>query len=352
MVPTEPLWLTRAQEKAMMELHRLNFSAISSLPPAVTNELSVLERQLDEAIARVGGVAFIKCGKKSCMDYAMRIENRKSKRILESLVTQGLDDLVRFQAQSSKLSDSVVFNWCQGMVRSMAVPSGFDAIDTVSRSMLASYSLNPALGSVLFVRQFVNLDPCLQFRVFIYNDKVNAITQKYAIYSPWLNKYAEKVSNALQNFVESRILPEMEDHPSFCVDLSIVFNHENGSKSNDLEYMPYGLHFKESDTPFGILLMQFIPFFPRAVNGLFEWSRDRNILTDGPFELRIRRAPTTVITSGDVRFEQGTPLIARYWLDTMQQELKSSILHRRLRTGGKILLVALLLLVLYIFFLR
>lgn len=348
MVKTEAVLLTREQEKAMMELHRLNYSAISSVPPAITNELSILERQLDEAISRVGGLAFIKSGKKSCMDYAMRVENRKSKRIMESLVTQGHDDLVRFQAQNSKLSDASVFNWCQCMVRSLAVPSGFDAIDTVSRSLLASYSLNPVLGSILFVRQFVKLDPCLQFRVFIYNDKITAIMQKYAIYSPWLNKHAEKVSSVLKHFVKSHLLPEMDDHPSFCVDLSIVFKHPSGSKSEDLGYMPYGLHFKEDDIPFDILLMQLIPFFPRAINGLFDWSRDRNILTEGPFELRIRRTPTTAISSGDVRFEQGTPLIARYWLDTMQSDLKASILSRRLRTAGKILLIALLLLIIFL----
>lgn len=346
MIPTEAVWLTKEQEKAMMDLHRLNFYATSSLPPQVTNELSDLESQLDKAISRVGGVAFLKCGKKSCMDYVARVENRNSKRILESFVAQGLDDLAHFQAQSSKLSDSAVFLWCQSMVRSVAVTTGYDALEMVSRSMLASYSLNPALGSCLYVRQFVKLDPCLQFRVFSYNHKITGITQKYAIYSPWLAKHADKVSAALQTFVESRVLPHMDDQKGFCIDLAITLNQASPSKTSQFGYKPYEAHFKETGSSFEILLVQLLPFYPRAMVGLFEWSKDRNTLTDGPYDFRIRQVPTTVVKSGDTRFEQGTPLIARFWLDTMQQSVKTSIRNRQIGVAARFALVVLALVIL------
>lgn len=332
----------------MMELHRYNLHATSRLPPEITNELSRLEQVLDEAISRVGGVAFIKCGRKSCMDYAMRVENKNSKKILAAFVAEAQLELVRFEANKFKLCDISIFLWCQAMARSLIATSGHDVMETMSHSLLASYSLNPALGSVLYIRQFVRMDPALQFRIFIVNKSVTAITQKHAIFSPWLNKRADEICSKLQTFAESRLIPNMEEFGAFCADIMLTMDGDGGMRTGEYGFLSYEKHFKNSQTNFDITLIQLQPFFPRAISGLFEWSKDRASLLEPPCEFRFRRTPTKPISSGNIHFEQGSPLIAKFWLEHMHSTLKTSILIQRLRLIGKFLLAGLFLLVAFL----
>lgn len=337
--------LTRAQELALIEFHRFNFFAISSIGPAISNELSSLERTLNEAIARIGGVAFVKCGRKSCMDFAMRIENGKSKKEVESFVFQAESDLVRFGALTNQLCDVTLNIWCQSMAQSLSVATGFDALQNISHSMLASCALNPAQGSTLFVRQYVEMDPCLQFRAFVYNNTLTAITQKYAIYSPWLSEHATSVTKKLSDFVEKRLIPSMNDRPSFGVDLAVFPDRIDAQRDPIFQYRSYEKAYKfEEDPHLEIRLLQLHPLYPRAVIGLFEWSADHKILTSGPFEARYRLTPTKPSSLKSLKFERGTPLIARAWLEHMENALKSRILNKRLHIVGKAVTLALLLL--------
>ena len=307
-----------------MELHRYNFFAVSSLPAWACNEISELERVIGKAIMSVGGVGFLKNGRKSCMDHGARVENRNTRRLMEQWISESFEELMSCGSHKSLVCDTTLILWCQLVARSLAVPTGFDAVQTLSSSMMASYALLSESQSHLYVRQFLPIDPCLEFRVFVYQATLTGITQKYALFSPWLHMHNNKVFQEIQSFVLSRIIPSMTDHPSFCADIIVFPELKDPQKIQTYAFRNYNNLYKIKDPPvFEIKLSQLIPFYPRAVIGLFDWANDQKNLKKGPFEVRYRSTPTIPVSGNNFQFEKGSPLVAKAWLEYIQQLLKS-----------------------------
>jgi hypothetical protein len=325
MIPTICLKLTQDQERALMELHRYNFYAISSLSTTVLNEISGLERVLSDLIGEIGGIAFLKCGRKSCMDYVTKLENKNTKRLLEDFTSQAHRDLVVSRAHKSVVCDTALSLWCQVVSRTLAVTNGFDAVQTLSGSMLASFALSPASGSTLYVRQFVEINPCLEFRVYIYNEKITGITQKRAICSNYLIAHHTSIFSKIICFVEKHIIPNMSDYESFCADVIAFPERKREYSKPTYSYQSEGVVYKsETAERLHLKLSQLIPFYPRAVVGLFDWGKDRNILMNGPLDIRFNRDRTNTL-DGTIRFHHGAPLIAKFWLDIIQQKVRSQL---------------------------
>ena len=344
--------LTSEQEYALMELHRYNCLAISALSPAVVNVISALEREVSAMISRVGGVGFVKCGKKSCMDYAVKLENRNTKRIVEKFVAQADKDLGPHLSRQCLVSDILSSTWCQTLCRSLAVTTGFDAIQTLSSSLLASFSMNPQTGSYLFVHRFLEFDPCLEFRCFVVNRKVTGITQVNAIYSKWLNANATAVSDRIVSFIDTNIIPKIEEHDSYCVDLIATAKsklHPTREPTN--AYRSFEREYDLTNPSIDLMLLRIHPFIPRTVTGLFEWGKDKDILTNGPVEFRCKRQPSW---SSHLHYDAGAPLIARYWVDIMNSEAASRRKARQRKRWACLSLLAILLLlasfIVYFFF--
>lgn len=336
--------LSTEQEQALMELHRYNCLAISSLSPAVVNVVSALEREVTEMIARVGGVGFVKCGKKSCMDFAAKLENRYTKRILETFVAQADADLGLHLARNSLVSDAISSIWCQTMCRSLAVATGFDALQTLSSSLLASFSMNSQTGSSLFIHRFLEFDPCLEFRCYVVNQKVTGITQINAIYSSWLSSNATAVSDCIVSFLDTNIIPHIPEHDSYCVDLIATTESKSAPNRPTYAYRSFEHEHDLSSPNVSLLLLRIHPFIPRTVTGLFEWGKDKDRLTNGPIDFRFKREPSY---SSNVHYEPGAPLIARYWVDLMNSEARARLKRRQLSKIGFFVLTILFLILAY-----
>lgn len=344
--------LTSEQEYALMELHRYNCLAISALSPAVVNVISALEREVSAMISRVGGVGFVKCGKKSCMDYAVKLENRNTKRILETFVAQADKDLGPHLSHNCLVSDTFSSIWCQTLCRSLAVTTGFDAVQTLSSSLLASFSMNPQTGSHLFVHRFLEFDPCLEFRCFIVNRKVTGITQVNAIYSKWLNANANFVSHRIVSFIDTNIIPKIEEHDSYCVDLIATAKSKlHPTQKPTTAYRSFEREYDLTNPSIDLMLLRIHPFIPRTVTGLFEWGKDKDRLSNGPVDFRFKLEPSW---SSHLHYGPGAPLIARYWVDIMNSEATSRRKSRQRKRWALISIVAVLglviLLCLFFFF--
>lgn len=323
MIPTLSVKLTSSQHKAMMELHRYNFHLISKLPISACNEISGLERQLSEVIRAVGGVAYLKSGRKSCMDYATKLDNKNTKRLLESFSTLAKSELRSCSASKYLISDTTLILWCQAVTRSLLVTTGFDAVQTLASSALASWALSLEVGSTLYVRQFVSIDPCLEFRIYVYQNMLTGITQKRALFSPWLHKYASLVFEKIEKFTITQLIPKLADHPTFCADIVIFPEMKKEESGHEFTYKAYNSLYKFIEKPnFEIKLSQLIPFYPRAVIGFFEWGTHQRILKEGPMEVKYKTSPTTPVAGPNLQFERGAPFVAKNWLEVIQENVK------------------------------
>jgi hypothetical protein len=344
MIPTVSLKLAKEEILALTELYRYNHFAVSSLRPETSNQLASLEARLKPFIDQVGGVAFIKSGRRSCIDCVIKVENRNTRRVWEEFTIEAADDLVVGGAQENIICDATLDAWLQNAYRNLAVTNSFDTMQLMSQSMFACDSLNHPSGPNLYIRQWIEIDPCLQFRVFISKLKITAITQRYALHSQWLSNHAKDVENGLLYFVQDRLLPRVAPLESFCVDLIVRPERKEAFKSTSYHYISYKKAYKPCKEPnYQILLVQFVPFYARSANGFFEWSLDKNILCDGPYEFRYKSSPTSQHLGLQVRYLVGQPLVPKFWLEFAHEAAKQQIRKRSIKFIALAVLMALVL---------
>ena len=101
-----------------------------------------------------------------------------------------------------------------------------------------------------------------EFRTFIYNNKITAITQydHYGVF-PHLFKEKEKIEKKIHEFWENEVKNKI-NFPYYIVD----FGYVNGK----------------------IIFIELSPFFPTTDGCLFDWNQDIDILKNGDGKLRIR----------------------------------------------------------------
>ena len=286
------------------------------------------------------------------MDYAVKLENRNTRRLLESFVGHADQDLSLHLTRKSLVSDVTASIWCQAVRRSLAVTTGFDAVQALSGSLLASFAMNQQIGSYLFIQRFLEFDPCLEFRVFVSKRRVTGISQVNAIYSTWLSAHATELQDRILSLLNLDIIPHFSEQESYCVDL-VAFPARNKSlpARPSYGYHSYPREHQSSSSPssnsnLDILVLRIHPFLPRAVNGLFEWGKDKDALAEGPTQFRYKREPTF---SSALHYEPGSPLIARYWLEVMNDEALGQLNWKRRSRAARIALLGTLLLLCFVY---
>ena len=130
----------------------------------------------------------------------------------------------------------------------------------------------------IVVRQFVDFEPELEFRGFVYEGKLTALTQyNEFVYFPRLAAHADLVSARIRDAFEGAILPALTagHQTNYVVDFLLV-----------------GASVERPYDDLQVRVVELNPFAEFAGGGLFSWTADRAVLCGrAPFESRIVRAP-------------------------------------------------------------
>ena len=113
--------------------------------------------------------------------------------------------------------------------------------------------------------------PEYEFRCFVHNRKLNAITSYFSfLHFPQLEKEKLDIQKLILSTFESGVKQKL-DHESYVVDFFA---------------MP-----SKNDRPSQVYLIELNPFHIKAGACLFDWKTDRSLFLNGPLEMRIVEAP-------------------------------------------------------------
>jgi len=217
--------------------------------------IQIVKEKLDNVINEYGGKAFVKFSTRSPKDAIAAIENVKMKNEFLNLLQRSKsanDDMVAF---SSALRN------CSFVDNSEEAFDLFKKSDRIKIDLMRLTDYPKAFSIKIIVREFKPMDPSMEFRVFIFKRKITAISQYcYHLYFPHLvknkNIYKEKIE-AFYDQVKDIIPQEL------CVmDVLILPDDE-------------------------IKIIELNPFYNDTGACLFSWIEDKDILRNGPLEIRV-----------------------------------------------------------------
>eukprot|EP00128_Syssomonas_multiformis_P016090 Colp12_sorted_trinity150504_noHs@22925 len=128
------------------------------------------------------------------------------------------------------------------------------------------------------LREFADFEPENEFRAFVYDRKLTAVTQyNETCFFPMLGSHVEEFTKCIFDVIENQVIPVLPSslHNSI-VDIVIVKNPEVESGPNAWQ----------------VKIVEINPFAEFAGTGLFTWERDWKILRGRePFEFRYAKVP-------------------------------------------------------------
>ena len=128
---------------------------------------------------------------------------------------------------------------------------------------------NESIGIQVILREWIDVDIAYEFRGFAHNRQLHALTQYYdMIYFPQLMEEKESICSAIQLFFIQ--LASKIPLAHYIIDFALI---------------------KQPDDAWKVIIIELNPFSTNTDAGLFSWSKDYNILTQGPFEFRVLEKP-------------------------------------------------------------
>jgi len=286
--PTEFLPLSMQDVLAILETNsQTRSNSIESIKPEHREVLKSLEQRIDNMITpwRSHGV-FIKLNTRSPKDVSVdSVQDPKRVRQIIQWVEEDLcaqrcikydptlhDSLLKNKYSSFEIMRAIT----KACTRSLHVTSGSDAISL----LLASTRIHQDLSRVesfgiqsvpvsIVVRQWnenVLHRPSMEFRGFVYNNSLNALTQYDNV-----TFYAEVASNKRE--LQERILR--------------FFNESVRDKLTHIQ--SYVIDFFVDENR--VYVIELNPFHTGAGACLFSWRENRELFMNGPFEFRVVEAP-------------------------------------------------------------
>jgi len=119
----------------------------------------------------------------------------------------------------------------------------------------------------IVVRQWVTIDVDMEWRGFVYDHKLNALSQyNYVTYFPRLAALEEKVGKAITSFFETNVKARMQklEYPNYVIDFAIVGDFER------------------------IYVIEINPWGPETDSALFSFKDELTLLQNQPLTIRSR----------------------------------------------------------------
>lgn len=149
----------------------------------------------------------------------------------------------------------------------------------VSEDLSKALRFSPELWQVhIVIREwddYVVCNPQGEFRCFVHNNRLNAVTQYYSFcVFPEVVERKDELKKCLQQFFDTHIRDVFVTHGSYIFDVWVG-------------------GFEDKKKPLEMLVIELNPFHIGAGAGLFSWKTDRELFLNGPkdtsllFELRL-----------------------------------------------------------------
>ena len=108
--------------------------------------------------------------------------------------------------------------------------------------------------------------PGMEFRGFVYDNKLNAVSQyDDVVYYPNVVRYKEVICTRIKAFFEQHVKEALQEHKNYVVDFFVG--------------------------PEKVFLIEINPFHNGAEACLFTWREHREVFMNGPFEFRVVESP-------------------------------------------------------------
>jgi hypothetical protein len=153
--------------------------------------------------------------------------------------------------------------------------------ERIAQDMLLALQHKERWNENFIVRRWVDIDVSMEFRGFVHNNTLNALSQyNHLCFWPHLVQNREPIAAQICTFFENQMAPRLEKIGSYIIDFALVPKRgvaDEGKENNPSVYQP----------DMDVLVIELNPFLETTDGCLFSWQREREVLDRGPFEFRV-----------------------------------------------------------------
>jgi len=245
-----------------------HFEKKQEFPVELQQRLSKIEDGLQKVIEEAKGTdtgVFVKTSSRSAKDTGIFSEKFKDlyrKYLREKKDKDENDKLICLLEAGTQV---------QKMENAKQVLQMFSISERISQDMKLALAHPDRFTEHFVIRQWVDLDPSLEFRGFVKNNTLNALSQyNHLAFFPHLVADKENIVKSITDHFYDVALPKLKrKFTSYIIDFALVkLDSAHGG--------------------YKIWIIELNPFLPTTDGCLFSWEKERNILENGPFEYRYR----------------------------------------------------------------
>eukprot|EP00808_Paulinella_micropora_P007680 g61255.t1 len=148
------------------------------------------------------------------------------------------------------------------------------------------------------VRKWTDIDVGLEFRGFVHDGQLTALSQyNYLCYFPYVHRQQARISHTLQAYFQEHIRARLRTLGSYVVDFALVAKEAAAAASHPLS-APAGNLAQSGSVPCANhaaapknltpMVIELNPFLESTDGCMFSWQRERQLLEQGPFTVRVR----------------------------------------------------------------
>jgi len=260
---TEFVSLSIPQAMALYDLCHYYYSGTKQdqLDSNKQNVLANIETEIDKKIQGFGGKAFVKLSTRSPKDAYTSTVNQK----MTDIYLQELK-----KSDGTPNGDLCAFSNAGRLVS--VVHSGKEALEILQRSsriredLMRALEFPSAFTLDIIVREWIPMLPQQEFRAFVFNSQMTAISQYcYYQYYPEVAKNAQKLKDRMLSFWKT--IADKVPQKNYIIDFVVLDDR--------------------------VLIIELNPWFQDTSACIFSWREpaDREILHNGPFQIRVLEKP-------------------------------------------------------------
>ncbi|KAL9657809.1 hypothetical protein ABK040_013147 [Willaertia magna] len=269
------------------ELNSLDYEILDNLRNKIDNQM------------KSENIYFIRMSTRSPKDAAYQSE--KMKEVLQRKLNERNYVTTKQEYLSNEeIQNNEFISFFESQIESLCVESGNEILELLTTStrvyedliIALQYRNNNEWNIQIVLRNYIlNHDIALEFRGFVYNKKLTALSQYYdALYYEKLNKNKQVYQHAIQSFFDNFIKEKLPWNN--CI-LDFILIEDNNDNNNTQQ---------ENNLNLKVEILEFNPFNRFTGPALFSWSKDIEILKGNePFEFRLRTEPLPVLRNENLK---------------------------------------------------
>lgn len=282
------------------------------------NEISTFRGLHDQLEACMGSFAhendngcFVKTSCRSAKDYA-DLDN------LRIVFSRTLSSLHIHSHPHSHSENNNMIAMSYASMELLKMHSAKQVIQNFIRSERIWHDMHLALAQsskwneAIVVRQWINIEPDMEFRCFVCAGKLTAISQyRHLVYFPRLPANEEFLKKVITHFLKTTLMVKLQGlfpRDDYIIDLALELHDDNAHACLEEVSLDDG-HIKK------MWAVEVNPFYDTTDACMFSWSRDAPVLMNesregkNDVEIRIRQSPARGCSS----------LIYGAWKDIMDE---------------------------------